>query len=210
MQARSNKYTGAVSYILISLGVIAIGLLIYVAVDRLTSPESSGVVQAPTVANATSSGNDASTGIAESTATPIGIRVGQRAPNFQLRSLDNENIALSDYRGQVVVLDFWASWCTPCKSTMPGLESMARTLAPDVVLVGVSLDQSATKASDYLSANNYDAIVALYGSYAAAVDVFNMYGGGGIPKTYVIDREGIIRYVGHPASLPRQTVERLI
>ena len=211
MQALSTKHKGTVTYILITLGILAIGLLIYIVVDRLATSNASDVVQAPTdgiVADSTSS--DRPVGVEESTGIPIGIRVGQRAPNFQLPSLDNENISLSDYRGHVVILDFWASWCTPCKSTMPGLESMARTLAPDVVLVGVSLDQSASKASDYLSANNYEAMVALYGTYTAALDVFNTYGGGGIPKTYVIDREGIIRYVGHPASLSRQTVERLI
>ena len=211
MQALSTKYRGTITYILIALGVLAIGFLIYVVVDRLTTSDVSDAVRAPAdrvIANSTDA--DRPVGVEESTGIPIGIRVGQRAPNFQLPSLDNEDIALSDYRGHVVILDFWASWCTPCKSTMPGLESMARTLAPDVVLVGVSLDQSASKASDYLSANNYDAMVALYGTYTAAVNVFNTYGGGGIPKTYVIDREGIIRYVGHPASLSRQTVERLI
>jgi len=211
MQALSTKHKGTVTYILITLGILAIGLLIYIMVDRLATSNASDVVQAPTdgiVANSTNS--DRPVGVDELTGIPIGIRVGQRAPNFQLRSLDNEDIALSDYRGQVVILDFWASWCTPCKSTMPGFESLARTLAADVVLVGVSLDRSAANASDYLEANNYEAMVALYGTYAAAVNVFNTYGGGGIPKTYVIDREGIIRYVGHPASLSRQTVERLI
>ena len=207
MQDPSNQRRNAATYVLITLGVLAIGFFIYVAVDRLPAP------RAPiegTIAENTSSNPDTSVGTEGSREVPIGIRIGQRAPNFQLRSLDNETIALSDYRGQVVILDFWASWCGPCKSTMPGLETLARALATDVVLVGVSLDRSAANASDYLAANNYEAMVALYGTYAAALNVFNTYGGGGIPKTYVIDREGIIRYVGHPASLSRQTVERLI
>ena len=207
MQDPSNQRRNAATYVLITLGVLAIGFFIYVAVDRLSAP------RAPiegTSAENTSSNPGTSVGTEGSREVPIGIRIGQRAPNFQLRSLDNETIALSDYRGQVVILDFWASWCVPCQSTMPGLENLARTLATDVVLVGVSLDRSAANASNYLEANNYEAMVALYGTYAAALNVFNTYGGGGIPKTYVIDREGIIRYVGHPASLSRQTVERLI
>jgi thiol-disulfide isomerase/thioredoxin len=141
---------------------------------------------------------------------PVGIRINQRAPDFLLQSLDNESVALSDFLGRVVILDFWASWCGPCKTTMPGLESLARALSPDVVLVGVSLDQVAANAIGYLATNHFDAMIALYESYAAAYAVFQTYGGGGIPKTYVIDRTGIIRYVGHPASLSRQTVERLI
>jgi peroxiredoxin len=87
---------------------------------------------------------------------------------------------------------------------------LAQALAPDVVLIGVSLDQTAAKASNYLGANDFSAMIALYESYTAALAVSRTYAVVGIPKTYVIDRTGIVRYVGHPASLSRQTVERLI
>jgi thiol-disulfide isomerase/thioredoxin len=214
MQALSNKHKSAATYVLITLGVLAIGFLIYVVVDRLSSPEASVVVQAvpaeETVAIEIPSNSDSPAEMEESAEIPIGIRIGQRAPDFLLRSLDNENVALSDYRGHVVILDFWASWCGPCKSTMPGLESLAQALAPDVVLIGVSLDQTAAKASNYLEANDFSAMIALYESYTAALAVSKTYAVVGIPKTYVIDRTGIIRYVGHPASLSRQTGEGLI
>ena len=214
MQALSNQTKNILTYTLIAVGVLAIGLLIYIVADRLSSPEVPAVVQTPSediaVTPDPETSSDAPVDMATATDIPIGIRMGQRAPDFLLQSLDNESIALSDYRGQVVILDFWASWCGPCKATMPGLEALALALAPDVVLLGVSLDQTEAKASTYLEANNFDAMIALYGTYSAAYGVSQIYGVSGIPKTYVIDRSGIIRYVGHPGSLPRQTVEELI
>jgi thiol-disulfide isomerase/thioredoxin len=213
MQEQKNEQQKLVTYALLAIGILGIGFLGYVVGNRLMSPPA--IIAPQTNPETLVSESQVSepeqaseTGVATDVLT--GIRIGQRAPDFVLRTLGNVPVALSDFVGKVVILDFWASWCGPCKSTMPGLESLARSLVSDVVLVGVSLDRSAANASDYLAANNYEAMVALYETYAAAYDVFVTYGGGGIPKTFVIDREGIIRYVGHPASLSRQTIERLI
>jgi len=213
MQEQTGRTQKAITYGLMVIGILGIGFLGYIVGSHLISPEPESTPQASSETEVSVVENtepEVETQPTETPEVPVGIRVGQRAPDFRLRTLNNESVALSDFIGTVVVLDFWASWCMPCKSTMPGLESLAKALASDVVLVGVSLDRRASHASDYLTSNGYDAMVALYESYDAAYSVFQTYGGGGIPKTYVIDREGIIRYVGHPASLPRQTVERLI
>lgn len=207
MDASSSRLQRAMTVLLLAIGILGIGFVAYriivelspkapvaeVSPDPVSEPSTTPLLQAQTTPD-----------------TPVGIRLGQRAPDFQLASLDHDMVSLSDFLGKVVILDFWASWCGPCKSTMPGLESLARALATDVVLLGVSLDRTESAASAYLAANNYDAMIGLYGSYVDAYRVSGVYGVAGIPKTFIIDREGVIRYVGHPASLSRQTIERLL
>ena len=146
----------------------------------------------------------------DSDAPVIGYRVGNHAPQFSLPSLDDDSISLSDYRGRLVILDFWASWCVPCRLSMPSLEAMARELGDDVVLLGVSLDRSEAEARSYVRSRGYTDLVALYGSLSAARGVARDYGVLGIPRTFVIDREGIVRFAGHPGHLSRHLVESLL
>ena len=207
MQERANRLQKAITYALIFVGILGIAFLVFLVVDRpsidaptsLPEIESEGIPTDVVVFEQE-----------EQADVPIGIRIGQRAPDFRLRSLENEAVALSDYLGKVVILNFWASWCGPCRLTMPELEDIARSLTTDVILLGVNLDRSKQNATNYLASNNFAAMITLYESYASAFAVFRTYGNGGIPKTYVIDRAGIIRFVGHPARLSRQTIERLL
>jgi thiol-disulfide isomerase/thioredoxin len=124
------------------------------------------------------------------------------APDFSLRSLDNETFTLSDFIGHVVILDFWATWCSPCIRSFPDLHGLAeRHRDRGVVLVLVSLDKTEERARDYLVANGYPTEHVLWESLDAARRVKALFGVGGIPRTFVIDRDGYIRYSGHPATL---------
>lgn len=139
---------------------------------------------------------------------PVGNRVGQLAPEFTLAELSGGEVALSDFRNRVVVLDFWATWCSPCRASMPGLEALrARYHDKGLVLVSVSLDRSGENAKSYLEANGYEEFIGLWESLAAAKQVARLYGVFGIPRTFVIDRDGIIRYSGHPIRLTDATIE---
>ena len=140
----------------------------------------------------------------------VGHRVGDVAPAFSLPTLDGERISLSDFRGRLVILDFWASWCVPCRLSMPTLEAMVGDLGEDVVLLGVSLDRSETDARTYVDAKGYTDLIPLYGSLGAARSVAGDYGVLGIPRTFVIDRQGIVRFAGHPNLLGRDLVESLL
>jgi len=157
--------------------------------------------------------------IAEQATTPsptqaliaTGSRIGERAPDFSLRSLGGELFSLAQFRGRVVILDFWASWCAPCRATMPTLHALWQDVASrGVVLVGISLDRSEAAAASYLAANNYEDMVALWESLAAAQSVASLYGVRAIPRTVVIDRNGVVRFNGHPATLGRAAIEPVL
>jgi peroxiredoxin len=140
-----------------------------------------------------------------------GSRIGERAPDFSLRSLGGEIVSLAQFRGRVVILDFWASWCAPCRATMPALHALWQDVASrGVVLVGISLDRSEAAAATYLAANDYGDMVALWESLAAAQSVASLYGVRAIPRTVVIDRNGVVRFNGHPATLGRAALEPIL
>jgi len=139
---------------------------------------------------------------------PIGTAVGQRAPGFTLPDLEGASVSLSDFDGEVVLLDFWASWCAPCRVSMPSLERFReRYAARGMILVGVSLDYSEDDAIGYIESKGYAEMVALYGSFSQAHRVSQLYGAIGIPRTFLIDRQGVIRYAGHPARLTADLIE---
>ncbi len=140
----------------------------------------------------------------------IGTRIGERAPDFSLPSLSGQTMSLSQFRGHIVILDFWASWCGPCRSTMPAVHALWRAVTSrGVDLVGISLDRTASAASSYLATNGFDDMVAVWGSLASAGAVASLYGVSGIPRTIVIDRNGIVRFNNHSAMLDRAVLDSI-
>lgn len=130
------------------------------------------------------------------------------APDFDLANLDGDVVSLSQFRGQVVVLDFWATWCKPCLTSFPALHALVEPLRDQgVVLIAVSLDRSEDVAREYLAEQGYGTELALWGSLDEARAVQTLYGVIGIPKTFVVDREGYIRYAGHPERLREEDLE---
>lgn len=121
---------------------------------------------------------------------------GKIAPEIALQDLQGRTIRLSDYRGKVVVLNFWASWCPPCKAEMPEINQAASEFAQgnDAVLLTVNLTdgsrETETKARKYINDNNYSMTVLL----DTGGNVANAYGITGIPTTFIIDKNGVIQY----------------
>ncbi len=141
---------------------------------------------------------------------PVGYRIGNRAPSFSLLSLEGKAVSLSDYRGRLVILDFWASWCVPCRLSMPSLEALSRDLGDDVILLGISLDRSESAARSFIESREYSELIVLYGSLSEARTVAEDYAVLGIPKTFIIDGSGVVRFAGHPGRLTRSLVESLL
>jgi len=115
---------------------------------------------------------------------------GERAaPDWQLPGLDGKTVKLSDFKGKVVVLNFWATWCPPCRKEIPDLIALHKKHGNDLVVVGVSLDENGPAAVKSFVAKNGINYPVVMGDQRTA----SAYGGiTAIPTTFVIDREGRI------------------
>ena len=124
------------------------------------------------------------------------------AAEFALANLEGEVVRLSDFHGQVVVLDFWATWCTPCLTSFPVLHALLQPYVGEVLtLLLICLDRTDDPAREYLTEQGFPTELALWGSLQEARAVQHLYGVVGIPWTIVIDRDGVVRYSGHPDRL---------
>ena len=82
------------------------------------------------------------------------LEIGQAAPNFKLPDLSGQQVSLDQYKGKVVMLDFWATWCGPCRMTMPLMESIQKEYADTLVLLAVNLQEPRDVVRDYVRAQN--------------------------------------------------------
>jgi cytochrome c biogenesis protein CcmG/thiol:disulfide interchange protein DsbE len=119
-------------------------------------------------------------------------QVNQQAPGFTLTSLSGHPWSLDDFRGRPIIINFWASWCTPCATEAPALERAAQ-IHRDTDLVFIGVDVLDTKRDG-------TAFVAKHGlSYTNLFDpqgdVQSIYGSKGVPFTVFIDRAGVIKYI---------------
>lgn len=118
--------------------------------------------------------------------------VGKRAPAFTLMDLDGQQVALAEHKGSVVVLDFWATWCGPCRTAMPHLEQLHRDFADrSVKVLAINLRESRDTAKKFMEHNKLTMPVLLDATAAVAAK----YAVTGIPQTVVIGKNGAIRKV---------------
>lgn len=119
-----------------------------------------------------------------------------KAPTFTLVSTDGKEISLSDYKGKVVILDFWATWCGPCRRGVPDLVSIQKEFKGEVVVIGISLDQESTKGDIIPFMNAYSVnYPVVYGNNEVVINYGNIQA---IPTSFIINDEGFIvdKYVG--------------
>ena len=118
-----------------------------------------------------------------------GLERGQLAPDFVLQFADGQRTRLSDWQGQPVVLNFWATWCAPCREEMPELVAAHERYQDEgLVIVGVNAQESASQAAGFMGQYNMAFPVAL----DSRGDVQQLYNVRGLPTTFFIDREGRI------------------
>jgi cytochrome c biogenesis protein CcmG/thiol:disulfide interchange protein DsbE len=119
-----------------------------------------------------------------------GARVNDPAPDFTAPTLRGEMVRLSDYRGKMVILNFWASWCGPCRSEMPAIEAASgRYRDAGVVVLGMNVSESAATAAAFVEEFKLTFSILLDPTGA----VSGVYRVRSLPTTFFIDREGILR-----------------
>lgn len=125
------------------------------------------------------------------------------APDFTLKSRSGENIKLSEMRGDVVMINFWASWCAPCRQEMPLLEEMYKKYSDlGFVLLGVNVEEDSSKAGELLR----DIPVTFPILYDNTNKVTKLYKVVAMPSTVMVDRDGNMRYL-HRGYLPGYEAE---
>ena len=125
-----------------------------------------------------------------STASAVGD--GARAPEIGLADRAGKPVRIADLQGSVVLVDFWASWCAPCRDELPVLEGLYKKYrAQGLVIVAVGLDQDAEKLSKFLRASPLSFSVVHDNTGAVA----DRYAPPKMPSSYLIDKHGIVRKV---------------
>jgi thiol-disulfide isomerase/thioredoxin len=127
------------------------------------------------------------------------LEIGRPAPTFDLTDLDGHKISLDQFKGKVVMLDFWATWCNPCRKSMPILENLQKEYVKTMVLLAINLEESGDVVKDFMREENLHSQVLLdeEGSVGQA------YGAQEIPMQVLIDKQGIVRdvMVGFDSSM---------
>jgi len=143
------------------------------------------------------------------------------APEFRLKDLDGKIVSLSEFRGKVVVLDFWATWCVPCQQSFPAMEKARNHFAPNEDVVFLFIDtretspgfQQIVKAQMKKNRYPFHVIFDEAGPAGLQNKQYLIYGMPGVPTKFIIDANGIIRYqlIGYnPKQTAEESAEELI
>jgi len=178
--------------------MIAVSLLVVLAIMILDPSLRPGFVE-QLLYNSESAGHDRpqQTGDPSGDTERLGMlgsgsipKLNELAPDFALLNLSGEVINLSDFRGEKhVVLNFWATWCTPCKTEMPDLEEIYQRHGDELVVVGVDIQESKNAVQEFLEHEvqvTYPILLDIDGRVTSGYNIFAQ------PTTFFINKEGII------------------
>ena len=175
---RPREYHGLRTLAAGAGAVAAVGLALWLALLRPGPTAEGGVAELPDYLRA--GGQE------------VGASVGNLAPDFELETLAGGRFRLSDWRGRPVIVNFWASWCGPCRREMPALIRAQDAHAEQgLTIVGVNIEESRGPAGEFADEFGIDFVAPMDFSGA----VFRAYGGGGPagpPRTFFIDPDGVV------------------
>jgi thiol-disulfide isomerase/thioredoxin len=137
---------------------------------------------------------------------PPSVRVGERAPVFTALDLNTgKKTALSDMKGKVIIVDFWASWCAPCQKPMAAMQTY-RDIHPEwadaVQLLAVSIDETSDAAKAHIAKKGWNKTRNVWLDPKGGKNPYMVaYAGQGIPAEYIIGADGVIAEAGHPGEM---------
>jgi thiol-disulfide isomerase/thioredoxin len=156
-----------------AIALASLAALLWPVLTKNTTPLEGGVIRAQIEA-------DGSAG-----------RIGAIAPDFEWAGPEGQTLRLSSYRGRVVVVNFWATWCPPCKQEMPILQRVAAS-EPDVIVLEVDLMEPGDRARNFLDSLGLDRLQPVFDNDGATT---RRYGVLSLPSTFFIDKDGVIRHL---------------
>ncbi len=140
----------------------------------------------------------------EEPATSVASSAAPPAPDFTVPTLDGDRLSLRDFRGQYVLLNFWASWCPPCKAEMPELHAYYRSYQDKgFTLLAINVNDDPDEARAFIEANGFTFPVGLDTNGR----VFNSYGGSALPTSFLIDPQGGLVKAWRPGAITRAMLE---
>lgn len=139
--------------------------------------------------------------------TPAGgILPGQSAPNFTLTTLQGEQVKLSDYAGQVVMVNMWATWCPPCKAELPTIDAYYQEHSADgFVVLAINSQEAQSTVNTFISSTGFTFPVLL----DSQGDVMGQYNVRALPTSFIIDRDGKVSYI-HTGEINRQQLDQVV
>ncbi|MCD6594410.1 TlpA family protein disulfide reductase [bacterium] len=178
-----------ITFIIITI-IIAISIFVGCSKENNSAPSNT----ANSVLKTDKENNSAPSNTPHSVLKTDSAQKFQKAPDFNLPTLDGKQVRLSDFDGKVIIIDFWATWCRPCVMEMPSYVKLMNKYADKpFIVIGIGLDRRITKnqLNNFLKSHNINYPILLGLSDPTILD---RYGGiPSIPTTFIIDKQGYIR-----------------
>lgn len=189
--------------ILVFVGVLGmVGWTVYDFVDvedNEESDDSGGIITSEPAQN--------ENGEVNNLADDVGLGKGEKAPDLELKTLDGEKVKLSDYEGEKVIVNFWATWCPPCREEIPDLQKLYDNYDVEILAIDLTETESSLDVVEEFVYDEFEMTFPVLLDETS--EVANMYQVMAYPTSYMVDTEGYIQFLAMGAMEYEQMREEL-